>query len=349
MKQNIKISISSPTKESEAGRLLFTAYKIATHQYQNHSFLLLPTLAHNPPVQTVYFPNLPYSQIHDFWKRVRNTVKPVTPVVAPQTLVQELSLILPEPVTSEDYRDPNSRLISSCDSFLNDCHLVIPELIVNLHTIKVILTRYGTTKSFSLISPKNHTLNLYLRNDQPIDTLLEGIISGVTRYFLQQHFHYSWQETEVAKDTLLTTTILKSHLPKYHSLLMQTRITPNPELVKQSTQYLNSLGFGSDSSWQISSSGIYFNKQPIKDLTYKEATLLTVLINNFPNPVSTEQLSEKLYPNADSYSAWGLSKIVQRLRDKLTKNNLPAHLISSARNQGYVLSNHYSSSSDRDF
>jgi len=344
VKNRIKVNITNPSKESEAGRLLFTAYKIATRQYQHHSFLPLPTLPPNPPNQAVYFPNLPYQKINDFWPRVTHSVKPDTPVVAPSILVKELSQILPDPSPPKyEYSDHAIFL------FLDDCTMVIPELLKNLKKINIILTNYGTTKSFSLITPKNHTLNLYLRQDQPIDTLLEGIISGISRDYFQKHYHYTWEETEVAKDTLLTTTILKHHLPNYHSLLMQTRVTPDAKLQKLSTQYLNSLGFGPNTSWRISSSEIYYNQILIKNLTKKEQAALTLLINNYPSPVSAELLGEALYPNPDTYSPWGVSKTIQRLRDKLTLNNLSPHLISSARNHGYLLNSQQLPLPDRDF
>lgn len=262
----------------------------------------------------------------------------------------DLSKLLPNSAKyKQGYTNRLRSLGSSCSTFLKTCEIVIPELLKNLNKINIILTEYGTTKSFSLVTPKKHHLNLYLRLDQPLDTLLEGIISGISRYSLQKHYHYSWEETEVAKDTLLSTTILKSHLPAYHSLLAQTRITPSTELKKLSTGYLNELGFGPSTSWQILKDGITYNHKPIKNLTRKEEIALTLLINSFPNPVSTELLGEALYPNPDTFSPWGVAKTIQRVRDKLTLNNLSPHLISSARSHGYLLNSQQLANSDRDF
>lgn len=349
MKNKIVINFTKPTKETESGRLLFTAYKIATHQYQQHAFLPFDTLPDRAPSQLVYFPNLNYAQIPNFWATVLHAVKPETPVVAPPSLIAQLSKILPTSNPTHNYNQLITTYSNSCSHFLESCKLVIPELVKDLRKINVILTNYGTTKSFSLVSKRNHALNLYLRLDQPLDTLLEGIISGISHHHLQTKYHYTWEETEVAKDTLLTATILKSHLPNYHSLLMQTRSTPSLEFKKRSLAYLNHLGFGPSTSWEIKNSEITYAHQPIKNLTKQELLVLTKLINSFPNPVSAEELGETLYPNPSSYTPWGLSKTIQRLRDKLVANNLSKHLISSARNQGYLLQSHQLSLSDRDF
>lgn len=69
MKKKIILNFITPTKETEIGRLLFTAYKIATLQYQKHDFLVLPSLPSTPLAQAVIFPNLPYAQIPNFWHK----------------------------------------------------------------------------------------------------------------------------------------------------------------------------------------------------------------------------------------------------------------------------------------
>jgi|GEM_PF-2094349 len=355
MNNQPEIIFHQPKAEYDALRLLFTAHKLASGMYQYHNWLVSPSITptskrsgdpaareRRGPNNLIIFPDLPYQEIPNFWTRVMGEVEPHTPPVAPPDLITSLSTLL-TPTWSRDsypgYLTLQRHYHNIKDQFWPTFFSILSPSLRgdSLQAIHIYPTLYGTTKSFSLLDSKTTTLHIYLRTDQGIDALIDGIVSGAIRGQLQQDLNLTWSETEVAKDTLLLTTPLAQFAPDYQSTLHAIRSPNFATLQSQSLTYLKHLGLNNSNLWEIDQNIITYHARPLNNLTRQEQTILTALIQAPDHALSQHDLTHALYPNPNKFSLWGLAKAIQRLRSKLTDNNLPSHLIQTDRNHGYSL------------
>lgn len=234
----------TPTPVTESGRLLFTAHKLVTGQYQYYSWLTLPSLPLHPPTNLIVFPNLPYTEIPKFWLRTSRQVKQVTPAIAPIKLVNDLAHLLEQTWDSQTYDTMITKLRTSWEDiaseFWTDLSLIIPRS-QDIHYLHIYPTLYGTSKSFSLLSRNQHIINIYLRLDQTTTALIDGIVSSIIRGDLQSKCHFTWTETESAKDAILLSTSLKKYCADHISTLHATRTLQKGQFTDLSQAYLTQL------------------------------------------------------------------------------------------------------------
>jgi len=316
------------SRKTEALRLLFTAKKLATNQYQDRGYLILPQKPAQPAANLVIFPDLPYYSILKFWHRVM-AVRQTTPPLTPQPLLQETMKLIE--FNQAEANSKRKKLANSWQkispAFRQNLFEIIPAAKKQVKQLTVFLSRYGTPASFNLITPRNSRLNIFLRLDQPLTSLMERIISGITRYPLQQQ-HFNWPETEAAKDCLILQTKLRRFFPHYRSTITDSRSRQQPQLKQTSRQYLAKLGLANNPQW---------NSKKILYLTSLERKLLDILINCYPDAASFDQLQTALWPENLNIGLSALTKLIQRLRLKFTKNRLAPNLIQAQRKRGYLL------------
>ncbi len=328
------------SSHTEALRILFTAKKIAIWQYQTHKFLVLPDLSKNSPANTIHFPQLDYTSIPNFWSDVKK-VKEATPPTAPENLIAKTRELIEG---SEQGLISDAQIRSLQDNWQGienqvweDIKYILPTRFKLLKKLIIYPTRYGTRSSYSLVTPKSPILHIYLRIDTPPGTFITSIISGLIRKPLQSKLHFTWEESTAATNAFVLISRLSRHCENYQSTLASTKSIQQANLAKRSQDYLSQLGFGYKNLWGEVGNNIYFNNKIISNLTRQEFQILSLLIKHSPKTVSFDKLGNKLWPNPDNFSLWGITKAIQRLRTKLTQNNISPHTIQAHRKCGYSL------------
>jgi hypothetical protein len=321
------------TLENDLKRVIQTANDLSNYFFQNHHFLVLPQLPPHTPENVVYFPDLDYHLFPNFWSQVKKLYCDTPPQV-PFIFFQKFS-------QKYQHNFPHSTLITPLlpllksqwqhygPQFLHRLFDILPQYRPYLRSINIYLTNYGTICSFNRPTPKQPTLNIYLRQDGYLYHIFEAIVSALLYRHLIDQDHYSWEEFEAITDFLLRQTSLNL-LPKtIQGTLRSLRQTPTPKLVTQSNLYLARLGLLPKSPWRTQNQHFYYHNQPLHHLTSKEMALLHQLITISPAPLTYDQI--------DPNSLYAATKLIQRLRTKLTLNNLPSNLIRTHRRLGYSL------------
>ena len=75
----------------------------------------------------------------------------------------------------------------------------------------------------------------------------------------------------------------------------------------------------------------------LEKLTRQEYQLLSNLIENPRNMLTFDEIADILWPNGEDYSLWAITKLIERLRKKLSQNGISPHLIQTKRKKGYSL------------
>ncbi|MFH2061512.1 MAG: hypothetical protein ABIJ43_00845, partial [Candidatus Beckwithbacteria bacterium] len=281
--QNIPIKYHYSPR-TEASRLLFTAKKLATYQYQAHRYIIVPKLLKKSTANLIIFPKLAYESIPDFWHQVKS-VEQITPPQAPEKLIANTVYLFNNNHLYQN-TDPiikklKTKIKTTTPQFFEDLFSIMPKSKNNIKQINLYLTKIGSIASFNLLSPTTKTINIYLRLDQPLSTFYEKIISSLIRHCLQINYNFTWTETEAAKDSLILNTKLKKYFPKYQSVLANTRNYELAKLQEESQKYLNTLGLTSQIPWQIKNRQIFYLKKLIKHLSSQEKSLLKLLVENY--------------------------------------------------------------------
>jgi len=337
--QNIPIKYHYSPR-TEALRLLFTAKKLVTYQYQAHRYIITPKLLKKSTANLIIFPKLAYESIPDFWHQAKS-VQQITPPKAPEKLITSTIHLFNNNHLHQN-TDPiikklKNKIKTTTPQFLNDLFSIMPNTNPGIDKINLYFTQIGTTASFNLITDNNQTINVFLRLDQPLSTFYEKIISSLIRHSLQTNYNFTWTETEAAKDSLILNTKLKKYFPKYQSVLANTRNYELAKLQEESQKYLNTLGLTSQIPWQIKNRQIFYLKKLIKHLSSQEKSLLKLLVENYNQTTTYDQIFQSIWPYNYSISIYAISKLIQRLRKSFELNNLSSHLIQTQRKRGYLL------------
>ncbi|MEA3355188.1 MAG: helix-turn-helix domain-containing protein [Patescibacteria group bacterium] len=344
--QNIPIQYHYNPK-TEGLRLLFTAKKLATYQYQAHRYVIIPKMLKKSFANLIIFPKLPYQSIPDFWHQVK-LVKQITPPQAPKTLISSTISLLNNHNFCQN-TDPvvkklKTKIKTTSPKFFQDLFSIMPDTKNSIKSINLYPTKIGSIASFNLLSPNTDTINIYLRLDQSISVFFEKIISSIIRHSLQTNYNFTWTETEAAKDSLILNTNLKKYFPKYNSVLTDTRNYELAKLQETSQKYLNILGLTSQIPWQIKNRQVFYLKKLIKHLSSQETRLLKLLIENYNQTTTYDQIFQSIWPYNYNVSIYAISKLIQRLRKSLKLNHFSPHLIQTQRKRGYLLTSFISKS-----
>jgi len=210
--------------------------------------------------------------------------------------------------------------------------------------IEVVPTHFGVCLSFDVVrdnelKKKHHKIRITKRIDVPDVNLLEGLASSISRGLIEQEISPSWRETEAVSD-FITKFILdgKTFVPT----LKTVDDYKNVEVLNQSIRYLISLQTPTGVPFNYvkdSNSIILFSNNITSDFTPYEFRVLRALLEHRNKAVSFDQISEEVYKvDADiKFTLWGITKTVQRLRDKLEEHGLPREMISNVRGEGFKL------------
>lgn len=333
--------------DSEVQRLIHCAHQISIGFYQINGFVILPTGSDQISGHIVSFPKLDYCSIPRFWSDVAKIETTHIPFEIPSKLFIDTKSLLEKSNIKPSRDQKNLKTIweKHQDKIMETIYSLIPYKSSLITSLKIITTNFGTTMSFNSLS--HGQVALYLRTDQNISTIVEGILSSLTRSDITQKLEGSWSESEMVVDWLISCTKLASVLRSTDSDYLKKSLTlknirsqQDGQLNEISQAFLNQIGSPSASnifSLNKNNQPLVRNK-PIKDLTQKEERILSLLITSSPGLVKYDDIGNVLFgENEDSFSLYAITKTIQRLRDKLETNGVSGSHIQTIRRRGYLL------------
>lgn len=304
----------------------------------NH-FFALPDNSTYHGGNTVSLPHqLPFTQISSFWDRVSQVDLSCIPYRVPPDLKNEL---LPMFLTLPplDYLALQSLWKSHQADILR---LASEQLGVafSQYRLSIYPVRFGTIGSFNLST--NSHISVFWRADQSLHTLVEIILSSVLR---PQHnqLALSWSESEAVIDHLMTVSPLARFLNRLSAAPYQGTLAPlkreSPrKLVQASQKFLRLIGAPIVAPRLTIVNGVpHCHNLPLHGLTDRETKILVTLIDKAPRAISYDQLADLIFASDDEYSLAVLSKVIDRLRDKLERNGLTRSYLATERSVGYFL------------
>lgn len=309
----------------EALRLLYYLKRLPERELQNRGFLILPKSNPKLSDKIIVIPDLDYSSL---WKKA-SRLNPTTPMTAPETLVDQTISLL-----RDSYQPLPTAFLKLEKTFFDSLFIIIPEYKSTIKYINFIVTHCGTSSQFNTVGPKQSTLTIYLRPDTPLSSIYRVIILSLIRDQLQLKESRSWEEIMVVADFILNHTLVSQKT----SLMPKLQNKQSSFLHQQSEKYLSHLGIPQENCWSLKNNQIFYQSIQITNLTNRQNNLLQLLIKNYGQIVSLDDIAKILWPNDEDYSLWAIVKEVARIRKCLVNNNLPGSLIKSHRKMGYSLS-----------
>jgi hypothetical protein len=273
-----------------------TRFLVFNH-YQKRDFLVLPYLIKGA-TSTVYFPDLPYPK--KFWREIRRINKNVGDVF-PKKVTDLVKAILPKnvPLLPKYHLPQKFWQEMAKTNFLDK----------NLKEITVLVTPFGPGSSF-----RGNFLTF--RADRDLKDLPRSIIS----LLVSQKSKNYWQNRYYSQ--FLTN---ESSLRQFCPPLSRPQLTEKD--YEASASFFKKLNLGQVKKLKLINLK-HFSKQ--ENLIVKELLLGKLLTH--------DRMAEILWgPNAaEKYSLWAMTKLVQKLRQKIKKYGGDPNEIKTAYGKGYI-------------
>lgn len=332
--------ITSP--QNDVIRLLHTAHLIQNHFYHINQFVVIPELNSDQlSPQIIIFPHYNYARIPRFWRKVKN-LKPEHPLVdqVSSTLIDDVSqLLAPQPqIRSELIESQWNQVAQEIFKFL---YLLTPDNFKHLKKIMVRPSNIGSICSYNEINTDNQTLEIYLRQDANIFSLVEAIVSALTYNTLLDSYAANWSELEIVSDWLVGSTHLNQILSSvtnesFKPTISYLRSPNHVKLHQQSANYLAELGFKHNQPLlYLQNNRIFHQNKPLRELTMRDEQMLKTLITK--GQICHDELADILFNSPEDFSLYAINKAMQRLRDRLEFNGISGSIIKTVRGEGYSL------------
>ncbi len=321
---NTNIIIPSITTESK--RLLFTYNHIINNFYNSNNFIILPSFNNIPTeliTRTVIFN--PSDEILNILKtNKKDTLERLS----------EQNYDLPSTTISDE-------ILNNAREYIRDIEKVLNVQLVNKYkSVDIIVTKIGTIGSSFYAGEENLDNNtIYIREDCINENNLFELITHIYLNDPEIKGKYSWTQRMAIKEFVRTYTSLNKYYTKEHNIYNDLKILNNDGKYKLiSHEYLKKLQLLSTSSFQILDYDIKCNGS-LLNLGIKEYQVLKLLIENRGKIVSYENIFEanNYKDNNDNYSLFAISKIIERIRNKITKIGIYGEQIRNIKGKGYTI------------
>jgi DNA-binding winged helix-turn-helix (wHTH) protein len=322
------------SKTTEAKRILHTALSIISNFYSSKGFLVLPYFVPGNS-KTIYFPDLKYSRIPNFWKAVKTEQRKSAELNLP--LINPISQLLPDSII--DFAKIKKNWDQNLPTVWQNLNNILPKLSA-IKTIEIVPTLYGSICT-AYPSKNKSSIIIYIRKDGSVANIVEAILT----YYLQfsesgKKSVYSWEEKEAIIDFILTETKLSNAYKSYSATLKAIRQKQQQKLSKDSNNYLKKLGMIENQVIEIKNGNIHINNKDVSGaFTVNEKKILTVLINNKGKTVSFDSIADIIWgeESFDNFSPFAITKCFQRIRAKIRKLGIQPEIIQTKKSEGYVL------------
>ena len=168
--------------------------------------------------------------------------------------------------------------------------------------------------------------------------IAEAILSSLFKPELEKQ-NYGWQETEGVIDFLMQYAQLKEIFEHYQPTLRTIRSKEDGKLAIESQKYLKRLGIPTGEIFSLENDRILIDgKTPKENFSANETKVIRLLVTNKNQLCSFDQIGDVLWEDSvESFSVWAISKLIQRIRNKLQANGVSPAVIQTQRGHGYIL------------
>ncbi len=325
--------------EYEAARVAGTFLEVKEQFFQYHQFLVLPY----PAPQSVYLPDIDYVGL--LKTRIPTTYHPIEyDKTLLQTIMNQLATVVPfKNINPEDIRAQYDTIQHPLITVLTN---ILPDVMRTIKNIYIIPTAYGTEGSFDYKKTKQ-SVDLYIwirttgcRKIDIIAELVHCLVSGVVLVLHRQtdSKNKAWQQREAIIDFLLQHTPLSTIWNQIHKTIPVIESKQKSQkLVSDSEKYIEKLSSTLKPPVISKIDGeLTIDTIPLTNLTDKEIKLFGILLERKNTFVSKDELFDRLY-GVDGGSDWSLSKLIERLRNKIVMIGVDEAIIITSRNQGYKI------------
>lgn len=330
--------------ETEAERLLQCAHQMAVGFYRANNFIVLPS-PKKADSKIVSFPFLNYNSIPRFWDIVKRLAIANLPVKVDKSLVRQVQELLKATnLPKNDYSGLSLKWAKIETAVLEEIYKIIPSKKGSVKRITIYPTSFGTGASFNRIG-KNGQVFIYLRMDQGVGSIIESVLTSLTREDVYQKLNGMWQESEIIVDWLVTESSLSRFLDAedkaaFLPTMKGIRGKQQAKLMEESDNFYRKLGLPVNQKvFGLNGLTPEANKKPLENLSATEKVILRLLIQKAGGVVTFDEFGNELFSNESDYSLYAISKNIERLRNKLEANGISGSYIQTLRGKGYLLKN----------
>jgi hypothetical protein len=327
----------------EIERIFDTYVTVNDGFFQHFNFLLLPY----PHKKHVYLPYIDFTHIpelpelhHDIpYDYSDGKIKKAERYIATQLK----SYPKPKVVQISDIKAEFDVIKKEFTKTMLD---VFPNFYRSVVDITFKVTPYGINCSFWVEEKEDgRHLTIWLRNSgmsmqEIMASLIHGIISCPVYYLGQvgdtNNFH-EWKQREWAIDFLCKHSALAKFYPDT-TIDELEKEDKKFELMQESDAYYAKLGAKLDlNTVKFDQKDFYINDTKIH-LNVKEYIIMKLLYDNLNTIVSFDDIEDTLYQEDEvEYPRWAISKILERVRNKIKDTGIVVPMIYTFRNQGYMM------------
>ena len=331
--------------ELEAQRVAYVARNIAKGFYEVNGFTVLPSKYLKNDLDIVVFPDINVKRIPNFWSRVKDLnignwqdIKDKELLKDIRYLILDIRLKKPEIKKLQNtWKLAEAAVIKEVERVLNK-----PS---SIRSISIYPSNFGLSVSYNVTNKLPADIELFLRFDQNIHTIAEGIISSLIHNDLLFELKGSFRDKEFIIDWLVKESSISRFLQKYEKIEKFVPTTKSiskkerSKLNEISRKFLHKLGCPDVKkvNFFIKTGIPYFNSKPIRNLTWQERRILCIFIENLSSIVDFDAIGQTIFRQEKDYSLWAMAKFIQRLREKLEVNGISGDHIQTVRKRGYLL------------
>jgi len=346
-----KISVNY-SKTTEAKRIAHTLYGVLTGFYiTNKWYVFSSKIAKSKMQSVVLLPRLNYSKIQNTINAKKLKEKRGVKADDSGIFVKDkkiISFIEKELEKSGQFSAMSDKQLNEFETkcrqilvpAIKKTKLLIPLLANSNFNITVKPSNFGVYLSFDKIEYdkdiNNIDISITLRNDQDPQYILEGLASSISRQLVE--LYSNWRETEAVSDFFTKYVFGFSEFKG--TLEAVNKI--DYKLLNKSVDYLLSINAptGLPLEYNLARNLItFYGKDITPILSPYEFRVLKVLIINRNKTVTFDQISDYIYKeNVDlKFTLWGITKTIQRVRDKLEELGVPRSVIQNVKGEGFKL------------
>ncbi|NCT55333.1 winged helix-turn-helix transcriptional regulator [bacterium] len=339
--------------QTEAKSLVHAIFGVSNGFYIKNGWYVLPTkTAYLKDRSTVYLPKMDYTILLGSYVKISETDKINNNSDVAQNNKAWVNALEDQLKNNKLYINISTtkkqKLLTEYQQLLfpaiKKLKLAIPLYKNKEFNIIVNPTNFGVGLSFTVLrnkslQQKNIDINIKIRNDVPLAYLIEGLASSVSRGLYEKDVNnIGWRETESISDFLTKYVFEQEDCVPTLSVVSKRKI----KLLEQSLNYLISLNAPTGVPFKYVESTntvMLFEDNITSDFTPYEFKALRALLKNRNKTITFDQISEQLYGEETDikFTIWGITKTIQRIRDKLQNYGLPRDIILNVKGQGFKL------------
>ncbi|MCA9382337.1 winged helix-turn-helix domain-containing protein [Candidatus Dojkabacteria bacterium] len=321
------------SKETEIRTLLYTLGTIKAGFYQSNGFHLDVADNLSNPESAVFLtkPQLQFARDKLNWNNIDE--KEVTLNWCELAITKysiDARLINYEVTPGADILDQWKK---HCDEITQFIDMIVDE--PNEYKIKLFYKKIGTIASFDTTSKPNEFF-IALREDATFGSFLYCLLSAILQI---QFRHREWFMSQEIMNFIFESSFIKKLSPDYRMpfKVIQTESLPKIEQEKSKANFL-AIGYPVNELFTIEENRLHMNGYGEVDfLSKSEKKLFTYLVLNKDKVITYEELSDNVW-GEEYFSLESITKMVQRIREKLQLAGIRKQVIKTERNIGYYYS-----------